>query len=198
MNIGDSVLWFLQKENIKKVYAYEPFGSTYVKAEKNICRNEVDKQRYELFQAGLSNVSEKRIVRFNDDMSCGQSTDSDIRMRNYQNYVRWGLIREENETEEEIEVRKASEEISWIIEKHRDCNIILKIDCEGEEYVVFDDLFDAGILEKVDFIMLEWHYRGADSLIDKMVKAGFSYWNFSKDESMGCIYSFRRHNVHET
>lgn len=192
MNIGDSVLWFLQKENVRKVYAYEPFENTYRRAEKNIYSNKMDEQRYELFPVGLSNVSEKRSVRFNEDMSCGQSTDIDIRTQNYQNYVRWGLINEENEIETKIEVKRASKEINRIIEKHKDCNIILKIDCEGEEYAVFEDLSDAGVLEKIDLIMLEWHYRGADRLLNKMRMAGFSCWNFNKNETMGCIYAFRQ------
>lgn len=90
-----------------------------------------------------------------------------------------------------IKVRKASEVFEPLIKEHRECNLVLKMDCEWEEYEILKELKEAGILEKFKFVMLEWHYKKKERLIEELVQAGFSYWCINKSADIGLIYAYR-------
>lgn len=188
LNVGAASLYFLQNENIEKVYAYEPFKETYLAARDNLQGYLQNKEKIEIFQYGISNVNDTRLVGFNRNMTCGQSTISDVREEVYRRYRAMGLVEAGDEEKEMIEVRDAAEVFLPIIQNHPDCNIILKLDCEGEEYGIIERLFQKGILSRITFIMMEWHYRGKDSILKYLKEAGFSYWCSNKSEDMGLIY----------
>lgn len=191
MNIGDATLYFLNNKKVKKVYGYEPFKVTYEAACDNLKEYLKDSNRLETFQIGLSNKNEVREINFNQGMSCGQSTIVETREIAYKFYEQKKLISKNDEIKEKIQVRKASEIIGTIIECHKDTNIILKVDCEGEEYSIFQELFENKILQKIDFIMLEWHYKGKAVLLKLLEDTGFSYWCSNKNKDMGLIYAYR-------
>ena len=68
--------------------------------------------------------------------------------------------------------RKAtSEEISVIVEANSLDNVFMKIDCEGCEYEIIDNLSDL-IYKKIDNIVLEYH-NGAGGLIRKLKSVGY-------------------------
>lgn len=189
MNIGDAALYFLNCEKVKKVYAYEPFVETYLAAKENL-KNYLDcPDRIEIFQYGISSENSKRVVKFNADMTCGQSTIGEVREKAYSIYQSMGLVQFENERQELVEVRDVVEEFMPIIQQYQDCNIILKIDCEGEEYGIIEKLAENRTLDKITLIMLEWHYRGKNSILNYLEKFGFSYWCNDKNENMGLIYA---------
>lgn len=191
MNIGDTALYFLNCKNTKKVYAYEPFLQTYLIAKENLNGYIQHPDKIEIFQYGISKKNDRRKIGFNSDMSCGQSTIADVRKSAYNTYSSLGLAYPENETEELIEVRDAMEVFRDIILRHPDCNIVLKMNCEGEEYGIIERLSEGGLLERITFIMLEWHYhyKGKENIIAYLKDAGFSYWCNDKDDNMGMIYA---------
>lgn len=191
MNIGSASLFFLNCENVQKIYAFEPFKETYIAALDNLNKYMQNEDQIEAFQFGISEINEKRWINFNSDMTCGQSTIADVRKRAYEIYQSLGVIKTEKEKQELIEVRDAVEVFLPIIQKHTDCNIILKLDCEGEEYGIIEKLFNDGMLPYFTFIMLEWHYKGKDSILSKLKKSGFSFWCSDKDENVGLIYAFK-------
>lgn len=191
MNIGDSALYFLNCRNVEKVYGYEPFKDTYLCAKNNLKEYLCDSKRIEIFQYGISFENGIRLIGFNKNMSCGQSSLPDVRNRAYEWYKTMNLVQSENEENEKIEVRAASEVFFPIIQRHTNCNIILKMDCEGEEYGIIAELSQNGVLEKFCFIMLEWHYEGKDRILKYLNQSGFSYWCCDKNEKMGLIYAFR-------
>lgn len=189
MNIGDATLYFLKNTNVKKVYAFEPFKKTFDDAQKNL-KEYLGDERLEMFQFGLSNVNEIRKIGFNEGMTCGQSTVVHIRDNVYQTYLKSALIDKANEKLELIEVKNVSEVFAPIISQHPECNIILKMDCEGEEYGVMEELMKTGLLADIDFIMMEWHYKGKESILKYLKQAGFSYWCSDKSSEMGLIYAY--------
>lgn len=69
--------------------------------------------------------------------------------------------------------------------------MILKLDCEGEEYGIIEELSKKGILNRFSLIILEWHYYGKDCILQFLQDAGLSYWCNDKNERMGLIYAFR-------
>lgn len=76
MNVGDTALYFLANANVEKVYGFEPFQGTFLDARENLGEYLENRGRLEIFQYGLSDVTEKRTITFNEDMSCGLSTKS--------------------------------------------------------------------------------------------------------------------------
>lgn len=68
---------------------------------------------------------------------------------------------------------------------------VLKMDCEGEEYNIFDTLKKNDIIGKFDIIMLEWHYKGSEMLEEVLKERGFSYFKFIRDKDTGLIYAIK-------
>jgi len=189
MNIADSTLYFLNNECVEKVYGYEPFQKTFSDAKENL-KDYVVNSRLEIYQYGLSTKNERRILQFQSQMSCGQSTDQDSNEKAQRNYESWGLL-EKGMVEENIEVKDASEEIRRIVKRHPDNNIVLKMDCEGEEYGIIHILFEYGILQFIEVIMLEWHYKGNKEITSIFRQAGFSYFCYDKNSYTGLVYAWK-------
>lgn len=192
MNIGDASLFFLEMEKVEKVYGFEPFFKTYNDALDNITRYGKS-ERIEIYNYGLSDCNERREILYDMKMSCGQSTISDINNIARKSYDEWGLL-SQGETEiESIEVRKSSEIFGELMNRHKDFNFVLKIDCEGEEYRIFHDLAVSGIINKFSFIMMEWHYRTEQELLATLKNNGFSYFSVKKsmNPALGLIYAWK-------
>lgn len=189
MNIGDASLFFANQTDVEKVYGYEPFNETFISAEENLV-SYIESGKVDIFRYGISSENAIRSIVFNSDMSCGQSTLGDVREKAYKTYLNWGLLQETNNYVEQIEVKKASEVFEPIIHKYSDYNIILKIDCEGEEYGIIEELMQSGVLGKIKFIMLEWHYKGNNIILKYLKEAGFSWWCNDKNQEMGLIYAY--------
>ena len=191
MNVGDATLYFLAGDKVEKVYAYEPFYKTFLDAKLNLKDYLNDENRLEIFQYGLSNVTEDREITYNEDMTCGLSTkkSEDLDKYNvYKFYYDKGYAEQQKERMEKISVKNAADVLRPIIQKYRQShNIVLKMDCEGEEYGIIELLNKEGILQKVDFMMLEWHYQGKESILRELSKAGFSYLCTSQRENMGSL-----------
>lgn len=190
LNIGSASLYFINKiKNIEKIYGYEPFEKTFYAAHNNLKEYIGNGDTIEIFNYGLSDVNERRQIVFNPNVTCAQSSIIQNTLKAQKQYVDWGLADDTENEIVEIEVRKASDILSAIVDKHSDCNIILKIDCEGEEYGIFADLEQYGLFSKIYMIMLEWHYRGREKLTEILNRNQFNYWCFNKSREMGLIYA---------
>jgi FkbM family methyltransferase len=164
MGIGGSVLYFLEKDANSTVYGFEPFHQTFGNATHNIGKNrDYPENGVNLFNYGLSDKNESIDICFDEKMSC-----------------------------ETVSVRRASEILAGILCNHNEENKILKVDCEGEEHAILKDLEGSGILGEFDFIMVAWHYRGKEVLLDALAKCGFSYWTADKLGSTGLIYAYKQ------
>ena len=86
----------------------------------------------------------------------------------------------------------SANEIGRIVDEYSvEFNIVMKIDCEGEEYRVLGELNKTGVLSRIDFIMLEWHYERNKRILECFEEARFSYWHSYKSGKMGQIYAYR-------
>jgi len=191
MNIGDSVLYFLNRKNVRKVYGYEPFRKTYADAVENLSSYLQCTERVEVFPYGISDENAQRVAGFNKDMTCGQSTIARIREDAYAWYKNAGLVQPEYEEQESVQVRDAAEVFRPIIQNFEGCNIILKMDCEGEEYAILERLSAEKMLGQFTMIMLEWHYKGRDSILKHLDAAGYTYWYQDREGNRGMIYACR-------
>lgn len=143
MNIGIASLFFAKNRWVKKIYGYEPFPITYESAISNIQMNSQLAKKIYTFNFGLSDKNEKKFLPYMYDMNRGLST----------------LGRESIENGSEIYLRCAGEEIKIVMEKDPMLDVILKIDCEGSEYAIIDQLDKMGILKSINYIIMEWHTK---------------------------------------
>lgn len=197
MNVGDATLFFLADDKVEKVYAFEPFQKTFMDARQNLRGYLEDNSRLEIFQYGLSDVTEDREISFNEDMTCGLSTQAEENQDRYNVYGFYynnGLADRRKERVEKISVKNAADVLIPIIDKYRQQNnIVLKIDCEGEEYGIIELLNKENVLSQIDFIMLEWHYQGKDRIVKELSQAGFSYLCTEQKENIGQLCAW--HNA---
>ena len=83
-----------------------------------------------------------------------------------------------------IEAREVPEEI---LQKEVDNKVILKIDVEGFEYGIFENIHDTDILDRVDCIIIEYH-RGIMPLLHEIDARHFRY-RINGNEKTGFIFT---------
>lgn len=162
-NIGASALFFAQKPDTE-VWAYELAPSTAECAQRNIDRNPQLAGRIRLHACGLSD----------GDKELDIAVDPDHRP----SITLYRPIVGEAKTSERAKVCDAASVFREAAESLGERRLVAKIDAEGAEYEIFDRLAQAGLLPKIDLLMLEWHERdGKDpDAIRKLLKeAGFSW-----------------------
>lgn len=194
MNIGGASLYFYNRENVKKVYGFEPFPDTFAEAEENFKLNGIaGTERMEVFPYGVSDVNTHRQVIYNKNMTCGQSTNDEANAKARKNYQEWKLIADSDDKTTEVEVRDIKEIMLKIYEAHKKENVVLKMDCEGEEYQIMDRLDEEHLLDRIKIIMMEYHYGGEKKLTETLRKNHYSYWVFPHADQAGGgeIYAVR-------
>ena len=196
MNIGDSTLFFARMNKCEKVYAYEPFKNVFEIARENL-KNELMEKRVEIYNYGLSNYDRTETVVYCSEMSTGLSTITENTQKAKLDRQEWGLFNgNEIEIAEEVSIKNASDVIADIYKRNGNLKrYILKIDCEGEEYAIFKDLFDHDMLNIFCYIIVEWHGKGSDEIKDYL-KDSFAIHTIVNDLlcDRGMLYAINVHN----
>lgn len=192
MNIGDATLYFAVKPEVEAVYGFEPFKKTFDNALRNINRLDVAKT-IKVYNIGLSGREYVERLPYSSEMSCGQSTLSNINNQAISMYQDWHLLNNGNMQYEQIEVKKSSDCIKGIMDNYSDVDYVLKLDCEGEEYSIFEDLSENGLIQQFSLIMLEWHYKSDKKLVEILKENKFSYISTQKsvNPDLGLIYAWK-------
>lgn len=158
LNIGLTTLFLANKKNISKVYGFEPFTPTFAQARKNIDRNSHLKQKIEVFDFGISNKDGAAEINYNPERPGAMSS---VRNR----FENIGNV-------ETISLRKASKVIGDILEKHKE-KTYLKMDCEGAELEILEDLQHYHLLDSIDLIVLEYHFSYPHKILKILQDSGF-------------------------
>lgn len=161
LNIGITSIFLAQKNNVKKIYAYEPFMPTYQQAIRNLNNNPGIKEKMEFFSFGLGEENKQLTIHYNEDQPGSMSTVSDL----YQ----------DSPVIECIEIRQASAVLKEIFDNHLELKKVLKIDCEGAELEILQDLQNNNLLSKIDLILLEWHLGYHEQLKELFLNCGFTF-----------------------
>lgn len=158
-NIGMATLFFKKKYPQAKVLCFEPNPSSFKLLNKNIEEN------------GLSNVELHNIALSNQigeiEFFIGNRKDSMV-----------GSIRSDRAGNENVKVK--AEKLSDFLARFSKINMI-KIDVEGAENLILNDLTSSGTLSRVEQIIVEYHHKlGTDDsclapFLAQLESAGFEY-----------------------
>lgn len=177
-NIGLSSLFFAARKNVTKVIGYEPLRSTYQKALHNINLNKTEiKDKINIYNLALGNANDEKIVNCTPQNArtvfsiCTDQCDF-------------------NKNVEKIYVRKASEILTPIFQEYHDKKIVVKMDCEGSEYAIFESMMQADIVRDVDIFMIEFHLQDKGIIEDCLIKNGFRYIKTNTADYIGFVYAF--------
>lgn len=144
MNIGITSLYFSTKDFIKKTYSFEPVKLTYEAAIENFQLNEVTAKKITPFNYGLGSSNRTNEVLF-DRNNKGKTSIINQNVNPDAKHIR-------------IEIRNVVDEFLKIIDENPEINdIILKLDCEGAEYEILQELHKHRLLDRIRVVLLEWH-----------------------------------------
>jgi FkbM family methyltransferase len=160
MNRGAASLLFATNENIKEIYAYEPFKPTFEFAGRNLELNPQLSEKIVAFNLGLGKADAVLELPYLADASGAMSTTHDI-------------CKDKNTQKETVIIKDAAKEIAPILEENKNRHIIIKCDCEGAEFEIFERLNEEGLFEQIDVVIMEYHFEKPDRLINILAENGF-------------------------
>lgn len=186
MNVGMTSLFYAKKEEIKAVYSFEPFIETFQFAKINIELNPDVKAKLNIYNYGLGKCDREEYLDYNSEFKGSMGIN--------------GLpahipINRNNTQKMKILIKDVSKEFENIIKANAKTKIILKVDCEGSEYEIFERLLNSSILNSIDYIMMEWHIKGPLYFIKILREFGFNVISFNGyNPTIGMIYAFNNNN----
>lgn len=168
MNRAYASLWFANFDNCKSVYGFEIDPETYNKALSNINLNPHISSKIKPYNFGWSDENGEVDLYYVDGCDGVNTMISEV--VNLQSELR----DTDKRKTKKVQVKKASEILSKIIEEDNiTSNIVLKMDTEGAEYQIFEDLIETDLFSKIDVIMGEGHIFKRKHFCDKLEELGF-------------------------
>ncbi len=161
MNRGAVSLRFAANEHIKKVYSYEPFGPTFEMAQKNLRLNPQLSEKIIANNFGLGRADVELELPYRDCATGAMSTTYNTDVN-------------EGSRTERVVVKEAAKVLGPILSEHAGRHVIVKCDCEGAEYEIFENLNEQGLVGGIDVVMMEYHFDGPDKLVDILTENGFA------------------------
>jgi len=185
MNRGIASLFFAAKENVKKVYAFEPFEPTLALAQKNLDLNPELSKKIETFSCGLGQKDTTLDIPYSINLSDCMSTTRGVSVKH-------------NVRTETVAVKDAAQILGPIFEENKNNRIIVKCDCEGAEFEILDRLDEANLVVKMDAVLMEYHFRKPDRLVEILTENGFAVHvicGSQKDPITGYLYAVKMHEA---
>lgn len=143
MNVGFASLFFAKKGYCKKIYAYEPDEAVYKKAMDNFNINPEYSSIINSFNYALSDSDHKEVYKINPRVSAGILKNRKEGLEGFQDI--------------EITCFKSSDIIKKVMQENKNMPCVIKCDCEGAEYEIFQELDENGLLKHVSAVVMEWH-----------------------------------------
>lgn len=166
MNVAVASLYFASYKNVYKVYGFEPLQVNYNAALKNLALNTALKGKVRANNFGLASSEKEIEIEFTNTGDVGFSTTDFVRNRK-------SKINNSSKKKVLVKLKKASDVIRKIINENPNKQIFLKLDCEGAEYEIIDQLAKENLLKKIFLVHIEWHYNGPVLLKNILIKNNF-------------------------
>ena len=182
-NIGISSLFFSRLKFVDKIYSFEPVPQTYQQAKNNISNNKSISKVTQLHNFGLGKNNRSEVFIFNKEMK-GNTGVRGLLSPSY-------AANSNNFTEVKVSIRDTSEIITQIKNDNNGEKIVVKMDCEGAEYEIFDNLTNSGVLNDIDVFMIEWHDKGPAEIENALINAHFNCFSRNLGANSGMIYAFK-------
>ena len=182
-NIGISSLFFSTLPFVEKIYSFEPVLDTFKLAQYNFTLNQKISKVVNFFNIGLGNNDRSEIFIYNKDMK----GNTGIRGELSPSYS----SKNSYNTEVQVSICNASEKITTIYNENIGKKIIVKMDCEGAEYEIFENLVSNNCIDKIDIFMIEWHDKGPCQIEKTLQSANFKYFSKCLGLSSGMIYAYK-------
>jgi len=181
MNRGAASLLFATNENIKRIYSYEPFKPTFELAQRNLELNPQLSEKINAFNVGLGKTDKTLELPYMANATGGMSTAYDVCK---------GVRKA---TKEKVIIKDAAKEIIPILEENKNRHVIIKCDCEGAEFEIFERLSEEKIIGKIDIVLMEFHFEKPDRLINILTGNSFAVQvkPGSSKSRTGYIYAVR-------
>jgi len=181
LNRGIASLFFATYQNIKKIYSFEPFKPTFDLAKRNLELNPRLSEKINAFNFGLGKADTTLELPYMTKATGGMSTTHDV------------CRGEKDIKEETVVIKDAAREITSILEENENRRIIVKCDCEGAEFEIFERLDEEDLIGNIDIILMEYHFNKPDGLVSILTKNGFAVSTkvLSKKMSTGYIHAVR-------
>ncbi len=186
MNVGITTLFFASKENVDKVFSFEPFKPTFSMALQNIALNKKYANKIIARNFGLAKEEAEIQVPYSLKEKGRMGTRGLPKSQEYTSL---------NITQEVMHLKSASEEFCKIKEQIKDHFVVCKIDTEGAEYEIIDSLFSANLISFPDVYFIEWHEIKPDGIVTKLKENNYNVIEtaFSLLHS-GMIYAIKNNN----
>ena len=184
MNVGVASLFLASLPQVKKVYGFEPLKTTFNQAMENFKINPLLNHKISAFQKGISNYDGEIEVPGAVSGSAIFSTDKDFLT----------TIGKGDTNNVSITIQSIEKVMGLVATNDPGNKVMLKLDCEGEEYKIMDLLDARGLLEEIDCIALEWHFKGHQTITEILIKNGYTVFNLGRTEinpPVGMLYAFK-------
>ena len=176
-NIGMTSL-YLASRHPGTVYGYELVPSTADAARLNLSLNPKLATRIELAATGLAKAEGEAKIRIDPENTACNSLFADL-----------------GGAEVEVKLLDAAKELERVLAANPGRRLFVKLDAEGAEYEILDRWHEAGCLEKIDVLVLEWHVvegRTVEEIRDRMRQGGFQWFErVHWSEPVGFITAWR-------
>jgi FkbM family methyltransferase len=182
MNRAAASLLFASNQNIKKIYAYEPLKPTFEQAKRNLDLNPHLASKINAFNYGLGQADGTLELSYMTNATSGMSTTHDI------------FKGAKNVKKEIVSVKDAAKVITPIMTENKGKYIVVKCDCEGAEFEIFERLNEQGIIKNIDVVIMEYHFEKPDRLVNILTENGFAVQvkdSLRKSKILGYIYAVR-------
>ncbi|WP_419826346.1 FkbM family methyltransferase [Sphingomonas sp.] len=184
-NIGLASLLFASQENVVEVHTFEPFADTYDRAAANFALNPRIAGKIHQYSVGLSNSDWEGAVALDGGGDTGARS-----------VVAGGADQApECVASAPVVLRDAAPTLEPILvdAKRRGLRTVVKIDCEGSEFDIFESLAAASMFHWIDILMVEWHAmfedRTKEDLTGVLKKSGFVIFDRSPPSGNGFFYA---------
>jgi FkbM family methyltransferase len=170
----------LHKKLCKKIYGYEPDEELYNKAKYNIGLNDKSiSDKIEIFNIACSNKDKEELYVM------GPTESSGLKKKR-------GEITDETRMVKVKCVDSAKTLGAIIDEYYNKYEIIVKCDCEGAEYEIFDRLEKTDYFRKIDVFIMEWHCDRRDEIEQIFSRNRYMYYIFTTPgRTFGKCYAFK-------
>ena len=186
MNVAITSLYFAGNADCLSIYSFEPFKLTFEQALFNMSLNPGIKNKINPANFGLGDTARQITVPY----------DKIIKGNMGINGIPSHSMRANQEIlNDEIEIRNAAETLLPIIKliKETTDTIVLKVDCEGAEYEIFESFAASDLLSSFNAIIIEWHAKGPEPILTYLKESGFTIFAFDPaSKSAGMIYAFKK------